>query len=129
MEAVATEGMRSLTLLNSMGDIEIAWDSTKDEQMRDLIAKKMKEGVRFFILKPVPFTDFYRKSQLKTMKDLKENRVKLGDEDLEKMFIAGDVTVHRTNNGGATIDTVRPAKDAKEASRSRTVGVRALQGG
>lgn len=119
--------VRSMTLLNGMGDIEITWDSSQDEKMRELIAKKMKEGVTFFILKPVPFTDLYRKTKLKTMKDLKENRIKLDDEDLEMMFAAGQVGIQRTNS--SDYDTVAPVRDPAKAARSRTVGVRALQGG
>lgn len=119
---------RSMTLLNEMGDIEVTWDSQNDDAMREVIEKKMKEGVRFFILKPFPGGFLFRKTALKSMADLKENRVKIGDSDVEKLFEAGKVEVIRTNSG-ATLETVAVAKTAKEASTKRTVGIRPLQGG
>lgn len=124
----AAEDYRSMTLLNEMGDIEVTWDSQNDDAMREVIEKKMKEGVRFFILKPFPGGFLYRKTALKTMDQLKENRVKIGDNDVEKLFEAGKVEVVRTQSG-ATLETVGIAKTAKEASTKRTVGVKALQGG
>lgn len=79
----AAEDYRSMTLLNEMGDVEVTWDSKNDDAMREVIDKKMKEGVRFFILKPFPGGFLYRKTALKTMDQLKENRVKIGDNDVE----------------------------------------------
>lgn len=122
------EDYRSMTLLNEMGDIEVTWDSQNDDAMREVIEKKMKEGVRFFILKPFPGGFLYRKTALKTMDQLKENRVKIGDNDVEKLFEAGKVEVVRTQSG-ATLETVGVAKTAKEAATKRTVGVKPLQGG
>ena len=119
---------RSMTLLNEMGDIEVTWDSQNDDAMREVIEKKMKEGVRFFILKPFPGGFLFRKTALKTIADLKENRVKIGDGDVEKLFEAGKVQVIRTDSG-ATLETVAIAKTADEASKKRTVGVKPLQGG
>ncbi len=119
---------RSLILLNDTGDVEITWDSSNDDVMRELIDKKMKEGVRFFILKPFPGGFLYRKTAMKTMDDLKENKVKVGDKDVEKLFEAGKVQVIR-NTSGATLETQGIAKTAAEASKKRTVGIKPLQGG
>lgn len=124
----AAEDYRSMTLLNEMGDVEVTWDSKNDDAMREVIDKKMKEGVRFFILKPFPGGFLYRKTALKTMDQLKENRVKIGDNDVEKLFEAGKVEVVRTQSG-ASLETVGVAKTAKEAASKRTVGVKPLQGG
>ena len=124
----AAEDYRSMTLLNEMGDVEVTWDSKNDDAMREVIEKKMKEGVRFFILKPFPGGFLYRKTALKTMDQLKENRVKIGDNDVEKLFEAGKVEVVRTQSG-ASLETVGVAKTAKEAASKRTVGVKPLQGG
>lgn len=124
----AVEDYRSMTLLNEMGDIEVTWDSQNDDAMREVIERKMKEGVRFFILKPFPGGFLYRKTALKTMAQLTENRVKIGDADVEKLFVEGKVEVVRTHSG-ATLETVGIAKDAKDAATKRTVGVRPLQGG
>lgn len=120
---------RSMTLLNEMGDIEVTWDSSNDDAMREVIEKKMKEGVRFFILKPFPGGFLFRKTALKSMADLKENRVKIGDNDIETLFEAGKVAVIRTSDTGATLETVGVARTAKEAASKRTVGIKPLQGG
>ena len=124
----ATDDTRSMILLNDSGDVEVTWDSTNDDVMRDLIDKKMKEGVRFFILKPLPGGFLYRKTAMKTMDDLKENKVKVGDKDVEKLFEAGKVQVIR-NTSGATLETQGVAKTAAEAASKRTVGIKPLQGG
>lgn len=124
----AIDETRSMTLLNEMGDVEVTWDSQNDDAMREVIEKKMKEGVRFFILKPFAGNFLYRKTALKTVADLKENRVKIGDSDVEKLFEAGKVQVIRTDTGAA-LETIAVAKTATEASKKRTVGVRPLQGG
>ena len=124
----ATDDTRSMVLLNGTGDIEVTWDSNNDDVMRELIDKKMKEGVRFFILKPFPGGFLYRKTAMKTMDDLKENKVKVGDKDVEKLFEAGKVQVIR-NTSGATLETQGVAKTAAEAASKRTVGIKPLQGG
>lgn len=41
----AAEDYRSMTLLNEMGDVEVTWDSKNDDAMREVIDKKMKEGI------------------------------------------------------------------------------------
>lgn len=127
-QAVVDDEYRSLTLLNEMGDIEVTWDSSNDHVMREVIEKKMKEGVRFFILKPVLGGAFYRKTALRTMSDLKENRVKIGDNDIENLFVEGKVQVVRTASG-AELDTIGIAKTPEQAAKTRTVGIKAFSGG
>jgi hypothetical protein len=119
---------RSMTLLNEMGDIEITWDSEHDDSMREVIAKKMKEGVTFFILKPLIGSYVYRKTQLKTVSDLKEHRVKIADADLASMFSAGKIAMFRSPSGEIDATGGR-AKTATDVVKNRTVGVKALQGG
>ena len=129
-DTAADEDIRSIILLNEMGDVEVAWASSVDDRMRTMIEKKMKEGVRFFILKPMAGGALYRKSKLRSIRDLKEMRVKIGDEDFEKLFAEGHVSVARAQTGGRTIETERPARTADEVIQSRrAVGVRAFSGG
>lgn len=119
---------RSMTLLNEHGDIEIAWDSQHDDAMREIIAKKMAEGVRFFIIKPLfGSTIFMRKAQMKTLADLNSNRVSIKDDALAAMFSAGKIAVFRS--GETAIDTQGVAKTPDDVINNKTVGVRALQGG
>ncbi len=120
---------RSITLLNDMGDIEISWDSDQDDDMRQLIAKKMAQGVRFFTLAPVLGGVLYRKKAMKTMADLKENRVKVTDSDVAALFEAGKVQLTRTNDN-VEVKTTGIAKTPDEVVKAkRAVGVRGLQGG
>lgn len=122
------ENYRSMTLLNEMGDVEIAWDEDKDDEMRAIIEKKMAEGVRFFILKPVLGSFLHTKKQVKKVSDIPSNHVKIMDSDIEAMFSAGKIALFRNESGG-TIETAGVAKDAATVAKSRTVGVKAMQGG
>jgi len=134
-----TEYTRGMTLLNEMGDLEITWEPKNDEKMRALIEKKMREGVRFFILKPVVGDVLHMRRKLTNLSELKANNVKIKDADIEAMFTAGEVVLFRTS--GSTVETagVASVKDraggqdhkasSKVAVRQRTVGVPALQGG
>ena len=41
---------RSLTMLNEAGDTTISWTPDRDEEMEQIIKKKMDEGVTFFVV-------------------------------------------------------------------------------
>lgn len=128
-QAIPAEDYRSITLLNEMGDLEISWDSQNDDVMRQFIATKMAEGIRFFTLAPMLGGVIYRKKAMRTMDDLKENRVKVADKEVEVLFEAGKVALIR-NNDGSEVKTTGIAKTPDEAvAARRTVGVRAMQGG
>ena len=118
---------RSLILLNESGDLEITWGPQNDEKMRAVIEKKMAEGVRFFIMKPLIGNFIPVRSKMTNMNQLKDARVTIRDADIEDMFKAGDVSLYR--NSGANVETTGVAKTADQVIQNRTVGVRALQGG
>jgi hypothetical protein len=40
----------TITFLNSLGDVTIIWDKKDNDAVKKLIAKKMKDGVAFFII-------------------------------------------------------------------------------
>ena len=122
-----TDSLRSMIILNSMGDVEITWDSSKDDQMREIIAKKMAEGVKFFVLKPVLGSFLHRKAKLKSINDLKQNHIKINDSDIEAMFVAGNISVFR--NETSEIETTHVAKTAQEAVTTNTVAITPLRGG
>ena len=128
MTDVLQTEQRGLILCNGLGHVELSWDSQDDSYMRAVIEKKMKEGVRFFILKPLLGGALYRTARIKTMADLKESRIKVEDADIEKLFADGRVRMERAPPE-ATNDTVRVARTADEAVRGRSVAVPALQGG
>lgn len=120
------ENARGLIIAGRMGDLEISWDPEKDSQVRDLIAKKMAEGMRFFILKPVFGGRLAVRSAIKAPADLKANVVRITDGDVKRLFMAGDLNLFRTHG---EIEGDRVARTADEAVQNRTVGVPALQGG
>lgn len=119
---------RSCVLLTEMGDVEISWDSQHDDEMREIIAKKMAEGVRFFVIKPVIGNFFHRRTALKSIHDLDRNRIQIKDEDIEKMFVAGKIAMFR-GNGSGQIDTTGVAETADDAVKTHTVAVKPFVGG
>lgn len=133
--------VRSMTLLNEMGDIEITWESENDEKVRAIIEKKMREGVRFFILKPVLGDLLHMRRKLTKITDLKANNVKIKDADIETLFSVGDVNLFRSSVPSGSLETSGVAsvkgkdgnpdyyESSKKAVANRTVGVKALQGG
>lgn len=117
--------MRSLSLLNEMGDLTITWEADKDDEMAAIIQKKLDQGVRFFLIEP------FNKSQateVKTLADIKGRQISVPDEDVEKLFTDGKVGIIKRITG-AIIDTIGYSTDAKEIARSHSVGTKQFQGG
>lgn len=123
--------MRTTTILNEQGDVTIAWDDDADKKMRDVIQKKMDQGVTFFIIEPrlgglIPpkKTKITRVNQLKT----NTRSVAVRDEDFAQVILAGDAVAVK-NDDQSPITTKRVAKSAAEAASSNTVAVRPRRGG
>lgn len=119
---------RSCVLLTEMGDVEITWDSQHDDAMREIIARKMAEGVRFFVIKPLIGSFLHRRKQLTSIHDLDQNRVQIRDPDIEKMFMAGKISMFRRDNG-QQIDTTGYAATPDEAVKAHTIAVKPFVGG
>ena len=67
---------RALTILNETGDTTIVWTDDRDAEMEAIIAKKMAEGITFFIIVP----RFYgllppKKTKLTDAADASKHRV------------------------------------------------------
>ena len=120
--------LRTMTLLNELGDVEIAWEAENDAAMRDIIAKKMSEGVKFFIIKPLIGNLLTRKARLRTISDLAKNKVTIKDDDIEKLFVADKIAMYRRDSG-ERYETLGRAKTPEQAAASSTVAVRQFQGG
>lgn len=121
--------IRSMTLLHEPGDTTITWTEDQDEHWVGLIRKKMKQGVRFFIVEPRAYGLLPpRKTELNRAGDAKKKRqVAIDDEDLALFLEEG-----RGETGPApdlSKTTVTPTSDPEEAGRSRTVATRAMRGG
>jgi hypothetical protein len=74
----------SITFLNSLGDVTIIWDKADDEKVKQLIAKKMKEGISFFIIEKKRF--LRRRRAIKDTGQVKERRVDIKDKDLNELM-------------------------------------------
>lgn len=120
------ENRRSLCLLNEMGDIEIEWEPQNDEVMRRIIQKKMDEGMKFFHY--VTVAKKVKRRTIKDLKELKEMRVEVADEDIERAFTDGMVEFSRRGEGEEFQEITR-VDNAAIAAQTNTVGVRQFQGG
>lgn len=118
---------RTCILLNGLGDVEISWDSSDDDEMRKIIQKKMDEGVSFFIMTPLIGSFLQRRKKIASVDELDRFRIQIRDADIEKMFEAGKISVFRSD--AKKIDTVRRAETADEAVRNDTVAARPFVGG
>ena len=121
---------RALTILNETGDVTITWDETADERMLEIIEKKMKAGITFFLIEPrmgglvAPDTS---KPLKKTKDALKHRALSVKDEDFEAMVAAGAAELVKTP--AAPARTVRRASTAREVATGESVGVRQMRGG
>ncbi|WP_027578405.1 hypothetical protein [Bradyrhizobium sp. Ai1a-2] len=121
---------RALTILNETGDVTITWDAENDDRMLEIIAKKMKAGITFFLIEPrigglvAPDTS----KPLKKVKDsLKHRALSMKDEDFEAMVSEGKAELVQTP--AAPARTVRKAETAREVAAGESVGVRPMRGG
>lgn len=139
-DSEADDGVRGMTILNEMGDLELSWEPKNDEKVRAIIEKKMREGVRFFILKPVVGDVLHMRRKLTKVTDLKGHNVKVNDADVEALFANGTAEFFRDPDAKfddqMQVASVRDADGkldhaaaSKVAVKHRTVGVRALAGG
>lgn len=132
---------RALTMLNTQGDVTITWDEDDDDRMEALIAKKMAEGVTFFIIEPRLGGGAPKKTRLASAADAHEHRaLQVKDADLatfvggapadgDKPAIAPAATADVIKTPDKPVTTRRRAKTAKEAASSESVGVQPMRGG
>ncbi len=121
---------RAITILNEQGDVTISWTSDRDAEMASIIAKKMKQGVTFFLIEPRldPNGPLIRGKPLKKAADAKKyHSLLVRDEDFAKFVESGAGEAIKTP--GAKVKTVRRSKDPAEVARSESVGVQQRRGG
>lgn len=121
---------RALTILNETGDVTITWDAENDDRMVEIIERKLKAGITFFLIEPrmggivAPDTS----KPLKKVKDaLKHRALSMKDEDFEAMVAEGKAELIHTP--AAPARSTRKAKTAREVATSESVGVRPMRGG
>lgn len=121
---------RALTILNETGDVTITWDAENDDRMVEIIERKIKAGITFFLIEPrmgglvAPDTS----KPLKKVKDaLKHRALSMKDEDFEALVAEGKAELVQTP--AAPARTVRKARSAREVTGGESVGVRPMRGG
>lgn len=138
------EGFRpALTLLNSSGDVTVTWDDADEAGILALVEKKMKEGYRFFILKPRKVLPGDKKIRAESVEEVKNAghvvipdklmkevfKSQLGDTDVEQAVAAGHARLATPESKGGTVDSVRRAKSAQDVVKNQSMAVRPVMGG
>jgi hypothetical protein len=123
------EEIRAFTLLNNSGDSTITWEKENDEVMRDLIEKKMKQGVSFFIIPPKVLGFIPRpKSRVEDVNEAMRHRsVSVKDEDFAEIIAAGLAGI--TDRPEIDTERAEQCHDAAVIARSQSIGVQAMRGG
>ena len=124
-----TAAVRATTILNEAGDQTIVWTEDRDDEMVEIIKKKMAQGIVFFVIEPRFFGLLpSRRTELKEADEARKHRaLAIRDEDFRKFVSDGDGEVVKTPD--KPVQTVRRAKDATDAAKSETVGVKPMKGG
>lgn len=119
----------TISILDQTGDTTISWDDDRDDEMRRVIAKKMKEGYSFFIVsqRKIPGLPPLKR-KVTDVKKIKENSIVLRDEDFLKLMTDGGINVDtapaRIGKAGA-----KRAATADEVVGKRSVATRPAKGG
>lgn len=121
--------VRAVTILNDAGDQTIVWTEDRDDQMVEIIRKKMAEGVAFFIVEPRFFGLLPSKKTVLADPDeaRKHRALAIRDEDFAKFVGEGSGDVVKTPDKAVT--TLRRAESAEDAAKSQSVGVKPMKGG
>lgn len=121
--------IRAFTLLNNSGDSTITWEKENDEVMRDLIEKKMKQGVAFFVIPPKALGFISRpKSRITDVEEIMKHRsVSVKDEDFARIITAGLANV--TDRPEIDTERAEQCHDPAVIARSQSIGVMPMRGG
>ena len=118
---------RSMTLLNSLGDVTIIWSKDKDNEIKEMIRQKIAAGIRFFLVEKIPLLPLYYQKTVHDPSTLSERQVKLDDRQLEDLVLSGKVQISKVSN--KTVEFIRATKDVEEIVTSSTVALPQMCGG
>lgn len=120
---------RSLTMLNENGDTTITWSAEQDDAMIEVIARKMKAGVAFYLIgKPGPRGGKPKVSKIKDAEKAREHRaLTIKDEDFAKFVLEGKGEAIYVAPPGR-IEGKRATK-AEEVAQGHSVGVKPRKAG
>jgi hypothetical protein len=119
--------MGSCRILDRSGDITIGWTEDQDDEIAQVIQKKMDQGIRFF--RVMPFSD--ENVQITRITDIAGREVRILDEDIERLFTEGRVGIFSkiaTAARNVVTGSLR-VTDAAQAASTDTMAVRQLAGG
>lgn len=120
--------MRELIMLDETGHSEFSWTEDTDEVMIEFIQKKMKQGVRFFILEPRKILPDKMKP-VNSVFDIGPNRkVSVSDSDMRKIVESG-YPISTSVASDENLKTTGIAKTATEVVQNRTMAMRPVRGG
>lgn len=121
--------LRACTMLNQAGDTTIVWTEDRDDEMVEIIRKKMAEGVTFFTIEPRFFGLLpSKRTKLARAEDAVDKRaLAIPDEDFAAFVAAGHGQAVKTPE--ASVSGTRLSRDPETVAKSQSVGVRQLKGG
>lgn len=136
----------SVTLMNSTGDVTIAWDDSNRDKVMAFIQQKMDAKVSFFILEKIPLLPVMYPKRVKKIKNLdgqtsvtmktKDDKaalaeiakVVLGDAGAESLVQSGAAAVIPPTKSKADAP-VKRATSAEQVYNNRSVAVPRVVGG
>jgi hypothetical protein len=116
-------------MLNEAGDTTIIWDEDRDEEMEEIIRRKMEEGVTFFIIEPRFFGLIPpKKTKLADPAKAREHRA-LSIPDADFAAFVSDGKGEAVPTPEAKVKGTRVSRNPKEVAKSESVGVKPMKGG
>lgn len=116
---------RTCSLLCSLGDITINWDSSNDAAVLPVIQKMIDSGVRFFILGKKS----KRTQVVKVTQAADARKVVIPDASLQNLFAAGLLTVGSLLANESVETTGEVAKTAEQVAENDTIATQRAGGG
>lgn len=120
--------MRNLVLLNESGDSVLSWTPDMDEEVKEIIQKKMNEGVTFFIVESKFFGLLKTKKKINNVRELEGRSVSIRDEDFATVVLDGKVNVNKRQESGE-MKVLTIAQTASEVIQNDCVAVKPMRGG
>jgi hypothetical protein len=121
--------MYSTRLLDETGDTTVAWDEDSESLVLPVIAKKMAEGMVFYVLeeRKIPFLP-PRKTKVRDLRHAAEaGAVTVADKDFLQLVGLGKATPVKHVDG--EMQATRRAREPREVVCAHTVAVKPQRGG
>lgn len=116
---------RTMALLNEHGDVTIGWSAENDEMMKEIVAKKLKEGYTFFVVNTAG-----QEVRLKSADQIGDARkIVLTDKDAEELLRKGKIGLVTRERAAGDYEAVGRARTPEEVVSNDTLAVRPMRGG